>query len=29
MINVVHVIGAKYLKSPENGDLRPILVQKI
>lgn len=29
MINVVHVIVAKYLKSPENGDLCPILVQKI
>lgn len=29
MINVVHVIGVKYLNSPENGDLCPILVQKI
>lgn len=29
MIDMVRVMGAKYLKSPENGDLCPILVQKI
>ena len=28
MINMVHVMGAKYLKSPENGDLCPILDKK-